>query len=183
MRIYSPTKQKILLLLNAGLVLTLRKTTIGNQVRIIKQVKKEWRKINRQYLYRSLHEFYNNRLIEYQELDNGEINIVLSEAGRKRVLKFDFDRLTLPKPNLWKGKWQVVIYDIPEKLKKGRESFRYKLKELGFYEWQKSVFVYPFECRDQIDFVVEFFDLRPYVRYAELINPTNEAELKLHFNL
>ncbi len=182
-RIYSPTKQKILLLLATGLALGLRKSTIGQQIKIIQRTTKEWAEIDRRYLYRCLREFRDNRLVEYDENDDGSIKIVLSEQGKKRVLQFKIDQLTLPKLTHWDGHWQVVLYDIPEKNKIGREAFRHKIKELGFYEWQKSVFIYPFPCRDEIDFVIEVFDLRPYVRYAELIHPTNEAELKLHFEL
>ena len=75
------------------------------------------------------------------------------------------------------------MYDIPISKNKARNAIRSKLNQLGFKEWQKSVFVHPYPCQDEINFVIEFFDLRPYVRYAELINPTNEAELKLHFKL
>lgn len=182
-RIYSPTKQKILLLLATDLALGLRKTTIGQQVKIIQRATKEWAGINRRYLYQCLREFHHNRLVEYKEDHDGNIKIVLSEQGKERVLQFKIDQLTLPRPAHWDDHWQVVLYDIPEKKKPAREALREKLKELGFYEWQKSVFVFPFPCRDEIDFLIEFFEIRPYVRYAELSQPTNEAELKLHFEL
>ena len=64
-----------------------------------------------------------------------------------------------------------------------RDALRHKLHELGFKEWQKSVFIYPYHCREQIDFVIEFFDLRPYVRQGVMTEITNETELKLHFKL
>ena len=182
-RIYSPTKQKILLLLATGLALGLRKSTIGQQVKIIQRAAKEWAGINRRYLYRCLREFRDNRLVEYDEDNDGNIKIVLSEQGKKRSLQFKIDQLPLPKLSPWDNQWQVVLYDIPEKKKPAREALREKLKELGFYEWQKSVFVFPFPCRDEIDFLAEFFEIRSYVRYAELSHPTNEAELKLHFEL
>ena len=182
-RIYGPTKQKILLLLATGLALGLQKTTIGQQVKIIQQAVKEWSWINRHYLSRCLREFRDDRLVEYDENDDGNIKIVLSEQGEKRVLQFKIDQLILPKLKHWDDHWRIVLYDIPEKNKPAREALREKLKELGFYEWQKSVFIFPFPCRDEIDFLIEFFEIRSYVRYAELSNPTNEAELKLHFEL
>ena len=182
-RIYSPTKQKILLLLATGLALGLHKSTIGQQVKIIQRAAKEWAGINRRYLYRCLREFRDDRLIEYDENDDGNIKIVLSEQGKERVLQFKIDQLVLPKMTHWDGHWRIVLYDIPEKNKSAREALREKLKGLGFYEWQKSVFVFPFPCRDEIDFLTEFFEIRSHVRYAELINPTNEAEFKLHFKL
>jgi DNA-binding transcriptional regulator PaaX len=83
----------------------------------------------------------------------------------------------------WDGRWRIVFFDIPEKRRKARDALRDKLRDLGFYELQKSVFVHPFPCRDEIDFVVEFLKIRPFVRYAEMIEPTNEAELKIYFDL
>ncbi|MBI4136052.1 MAG: CRISPR-associated endonuclease Cas2 [Candidatus Vogelbacteria bacterium] len=179
---HSPIKQKILLLLAAGVVLGLSKS-FHNQRRILKILPKAWKEIDRQYLYRILREFHRDRLVSYQERDDGTIDIILTEEGKKRVLSFQIDKMEIKRPVKWDGKWCLVAYDIPEKKKPAREALREKLKELGFYEWQKSVFIYPFPCRDEIDFLVEFFEIRPHVRYAELSYPTNEAELKLHFEL
>ena len=180
--ISSPRKQKVLLLLAAGVVLGLGRS-FHNQRRILKTLSKAWKEIDRQYLYRILREFHQERLVSYHEHDDGTIDIVLTEEGKKRALSFQIDKMEIKRPIGWNGKWQLVTYDIPEKKKPAREALREKLKELGFYEWQKSVFVFPFPCRDEIDFLVEFFEIRPHVRYAELSHPTNEAELKLHFEL
>ena len=182
MKISSPIKQKVLLLLTAGVVLGLSRS-FRNQRHILKVLPKAWKEINRQYLYRIIREFHRDRLVSYDEQSDGTINLVLTEEGKKRVLSFQIDQMEIKRPTEWNGKWSLVTYDIPEKNKPAREALRNKLKELGFYEWQKSVFVYPFPCRDEIDFIVEFFEIRSFVRYAELINPTNEAELKFHFEL
>lgn len=182
-KIRSATKQKILLLLQAGLVLGFSRSHQRRKF-VFYSLPKEWQKIDRQLVYRSLREFYRDRLVSYLEKsEKGLIEIVLTEEGKRRVLEFNIDNLTLVEPAKWDGQWRVVLSDIPETKRRGRDALRHKLKELGFVEWQKSVFVYPHHCRDEIDFVVEFFELRPYVRYAEFINPTNEAELKLRFNL
>lgn len=181
-KITSPTKKKVLLLLHAGLALSLTRS-FHKQKYIFRSLVREWKSINRRYLYRIIKEFEQERLIDFKETVDGITKIVLSEKGQKRVLAFDIDNLKIKKPAKWDGIWRLIIYDIPHRRRRVRDTLRYKLKELGFYEWQKSVFVCPFPCRDEIDFVIEFFEIRPYVRYAELSNPTNEAELKLHFNL
>ncbi len=91
--------------------------------------------------------------------------------------------MQIKKSAIWDRKWRVVFFDIPEKKRKARDALRNKLRELGFRELQKSVFVHPYSCQSEIDFIVEFFEIRPYVRYGELTNLTNEAELKLRFDL
>ena len=48
-------------------------------------------------------------------------------------------------------------FDIPERFKKQGEALRNKLRELGFAKLQESVFIYPYECEDEINFIVEVF--------------------------
>jgi DNA-binding transcriptional regulator PaaX len=152
-------------------------------MRVVRDLPREWRKIDRRYLYRSLKEFHHNRLIDWQETTEGVITATLTENGRQMILRFNPDNMTIPIPAKWNRVWHLVIYDIPHSKKAARDALRRKLRELGFFEWQKSVFIYPYPCREQIDFIIEFFDIRPYVRQADIINPTNEAELLLHFGL
>lgn len=180
--IKSPTKRKVLLLLQAGLALSLSRSPRMHSY-IFKQLAKEWREVKRQYLYRIVREFYQERLVDWQEKEDGAIKVVLSEFGKKKALEYKIDEITIKTPTEWDGKWRIVIFDIPERQRKARDALRVKLKELRFYELQKSVFVFPYHCRDEIDFIIEFFNIRPFVRYAEMINPTNEAQLKLKFNL
>jgi len=181
-KLYSPVKQKVLLLLQAGIALGLAPSP-RKQFWVLKQLKKEWGKVNRQYLYRIIHEFKYERLVDWKEKEDGTIEIVLTEKGQKLALKFNFEEMSIKKPASWDVKWRIVLYDIPEKNKKAREAFRKKIKELGFYELQKSVFIYPFPCKDEIDFVVEFFEIRNFVYYGEIDNLSNESKLKLHFGL
>ena len=181
-RIQSPTKQKILLLLLTGAALSLTRSPKA-QRKIFRTLTKDGRSKNRQYLYRIIEEFRNERLVDWQEKSDGTIKVVLSEKGKLIAKQYDPDNLTIKKPIVWDKRWRIVIYDIPISKNNARDSLRRKLNELGFKEWQKSIFIHPYPCRNEIEFIIEFFDIRPYVRYAELINPTNEAELKLHFNI
>ena len=181
-KIQSPNKQKILLLLSTGLALGLTRS-VNKQLRLIRRLKREWRSIDRSHLRRLVQEFYHQRLVEFKEQKDNTIRVVLTEAGQQKILQFNIDQLNIELPKLWDKKWRVVFFDIPERQRKIRDALRHKLRELGFYEWQKSVLIYPFPCEDEINFVVEFFEARPFVRYGELSKITNEAELKLHFNL
>ena len=68
-------------------------------------------------------------------------------------------------------------------LKKVREVFRYHLKKLGFIELQHSVFVFPFRCHDEIDYLIEFYDARRFVRFIEAQFIDNGLDLCRKFNL
>ncbi len=182
-KIRSKTKKKILLILEAGIALGLSSHNFRQQRFILKQIPKELSSINKYELIKNIKDFYNKNLINYQEKTDGNIEVILTEKGREHALLYSLDTIQIKKPNTWNSCWHLVLFDIPEKKRKGRDALREKLKELGFYEWQKSAFIYPYPCSKEVEFIVEIFDLRPYVRYAELRHPTNESELKLKFKL
>ena len=48
-------------------------------------------------------------------------------------------------------KWRVIIFDIPEK-EKMRLQISYLFKQSGLYRLQDSVWVYPYDCEDIIDY-------------------------------
>ncbi len=68
-------------------------------------------------------------------------------------------------------------------MKRSRDALREKLKELGFYELQKSVFVFPYKSEDEIDFIIEFFEMRQYVRTILAEKIDNELHLKKIFKM
>ncbi len=181
-KISSPIKQKLLLVLEAGVAMGLTRS-VRKQIYILKSIPKEFRRIDQNYLWRIISEFHRDRLVNYQEDDDGEITMTLSEHGRKQILRFELDQLVIKPPARWDKKWRLVIFDIPEKIKLAREALRDKLKDLGFFELQRSVWVFPYSCHDEINFIVEVFDIRQHVRLVEAEYITNEAELLLRFDL
>lgn len=96
---------------------------------------------------------------------DGKTILKLTESGQKKVLKYKFDDLSLTKPERWDGWIRGVVFDIPEKKKVAREIFRNKLKSIGFYQLQKSVFICPYECKDEIDYLRHTLEISPYVNY------------------
>lgn len=50
----------------------------------------------------------------------------------------------------WDKKWRVVIFDIPQDKSLERQSFRRKLILMGFQPLQKSVFIFPYPCEEEI---------------------------------
>ncbi|MBU3926112.1 CRISPR-associated endonuclease Cas2 [Patescibacteria group bacterium] len=182
MVIKSETKQKILLLLVAGVALGFSQSP-KNYFKILDGVAKEWKEIERNKLVRAVREFHNERIIDYKENKDGIVEIILTKEGKKKALKYQIDKIEIKKPDKWDDKWRIVIFDIPEKKKKAREALRNKLKDLGFKELQKSVFVLPHECEDEIDFIVEIFEIRPCVRFLRVDSFTNDEQFKLKFRL
>lgn len=179
-KISSPIKKKILLLLFGGISLGLAYSP-KSQIRVLKQMADEWQKINKRNLIRNLHDLYDYGYIDWKEKSDGICEAVITKKGIHRIKFFDIDSLSIDKPHKWDGKWRVVFFDIPEKKRKARNALREKLRDFGFYEMQKSVFVLPYECQNEINFVVTLFEIKPYVQYAEMMNATNEIELRKTF--
>ena len=176
------TKEKILLLLSAGVALSLSRTP-KQYFKIVKNFPKEWREIKRRRLNEIIKEFYNDRLVSFKENKEGLAEIVLTKDGETKALRFKIDEIKIKRPAKWDGEWRIVIFDIPERFKKAREALRKKLKDLGFIKLQESVFIFPYECEDEIDFVVEVFQIRPFVRFVKAKSFTNEEQLKIKFGL
>ncbi len=93
------------------------------------------------------------------EKKNHQIYISLTEKGKKLAGWLQIDALKIKKPKKWDKKWRIVIFDIAQLKKFYREAFRGKLKELGFYRLQDSVWIIPFDCQDEIELLREFFGL------------------------
>lgn len=180
--IRSSVKQKVLLLLASGVLLGLSRSP-KQYFKIVRATAKAWQFIDRNYLYQLIKEFRENRLVSYQENSNGEIQVVLTEQGRQTLLRFDLDKLRIKSTKIWDEKWRIVIFDIPEKKRPARDALRDKLKELGFCELQRSVFICPYACENEINFINEVFDTRLYVRFMEVNQISNEAELLVKFGL
>ena len=175
------SKQKILLVLFKSLELGCS-YTFKKQAWVLKSFSREWKKINKNKLRDEIRQLYQSRMIRKRENKDGSITITLTEKGKMKALTFYFENMKLNKGN-WDGKWRMVTFDIPEKKRKGRDALRNKIKELGFYELQKSVWIYPFKCKDEIDFIIEFFGLRRYVRFVVVDSIDNEPHLKAIFKL
>jgi len=105
--------------------------------------------------------FYNLRrqgLIEIRK-KNHQIYIHLTEKGKIKANWMQIDSLRINRPRKWDKKWRLVIFDIAQLKKLYREALRGKLKELGFFPFQKSVWIHAFDCRAEIELLKEFFGL------------------------
>ncbi|MDP2923897.1 MAG: hypothetical protein Q8O30_09315 [Candidatus Omnitrophota bacterium] len=177
----SPLKQKILLLLYSGLALGFTYNP-RRQWYVLKSAAREWRKIEANQLRGQINDLYRSKLIKKEKNKDGSCTLILTDKGKLKVLTYNLDK-TKRKYGDWDNKWRMVAFDVPERMRSSRNVLRDRLKYVGFYELQKSVFVFPYDCRDEIEFIVEFYNLRKYVRFAVLDSIDNELHLKSLFKL
>lgn len=97
--------------------------------------------------------------------------ITLTNQGKRKILAYSLDNLKIKTQKEWDSKWRVVVFDIPEKKRTIRNVFRQKLKDLGFAEFQKSVWAHKYPCLEEIAFLVHLYEIRPYVTYFEATLP------------
>jgi len=176
-------QQKVLLLLGAGLALGLsRSPRVSFQ--ILKSAAKDWEDIEKRSLKRAINSLYESKMIDmkYNKKDD-TITVILTDEGKKKALTYDIENMKIKKPKAWDGNWRVVLFDIPEVFRKYRDGLRFHLKNLGFFEYQKSVFVHPYDCKDEIDYIIEFSGIRKYVRFIVANSLDNELHLKQYFDL
>ncbi|MDO8743144.1 MAG: CRISPR-associated endonuclease Cas2 [Candidatus Azambacteria bacterium] len=174
--------QKVLLLIEGGVILGLTRRP-DKYFKIVKKISKEWQKINERALRTAIRKLYQSKLIDYKEKSDGTISMTLTDNGKKRAIQYSLDSMEIKKPKQWDRLWRLVIFDIPEEERQGRNALSAKLKELGFYPLQKSVFIHPYECKNEVDFIVELFNLRSYVRLFTVKETDIELDLRSKFNL
>lgn len=87
----------------------------------------------------------------------------LTKKGVIKIKNLSLDDIKIKHSKKWDGKWRVIVFDIPEKLKKARDMLRCKLLHLGFVKIQESVYVYPFECAVEIKYISEVLNIQKYV--------------------
>jgi len=71
-----------------------------------------------------------------------ELVFRLTDRGRDKAL---WEKMKNSEDK-WDGRWRLVIWDIPEKRRLARDLLRFKLKQLGFTQWQKSVWATKVNC-------------------------------------
>jgi len=84
----------------------------------------------------------------------------------------------------WKGYWYLVMFDIKDTNKIKRDALRRVLQRSGFKQFQKSIWIYPHNCIEEIILVKEFFNINnEECRTVVSNNIGDDENLKKYFNL
>jgi len=100
----------------------------------------------------------------YIKIKNLELNrgVVLTKKGEEKVLRV---KLKIKKQEARKDKkWQMIIFDIPEKKRHLRDLLRDKLCLLGYRMLQQSIWVCPYNVTKETEFILRKYSLDPYVK-------------------
>ncbi len=177
-----PVVKKVLLLLYGGAALAVTRRPDA-YFRIAREIARQWKRINERSLRDTIRKLYQSKLVSCHAQRDGTMQLVLTEEGKRKVTQFHPESMRIQKPQRWDGLWRMVFFDIPERKKKGRDALSALLKRLEFYPMQKSVFVHPYECKDEVTFVAEMFGLAPYVCFMRAKDIDVALDLKRRFGL
>lgn len=123
------------------------------------------------------------KFVKVKEHEDGKVTVTITKRGLVRALTYRLDDMQLVRPKKWDNKWRVVIFDIPEKYKKARDIFRIRLRQLGLYQLQESVYVSPYKCFNEVEFLRELYGIAFTVRYLLVEKMEDDSFLKQHFGL
>lgn len=141
------------------------------------------KKFEKSKFIQDLKRLQRRELIDIDETMDGTIRMRLKAGGKEMVLKYNLETMTLARPKRWDGKWRLVMFDIPSHKNTARDALRWKLKELGFYQVQKSVFLSPFPCEREIDALGVFWGVRGNILLMHVSHFEGEEKLKCVFKI
>ncbi|MBI2003558.1 MAG: CRISPR-associated endonuclease Cas2 [Parcubacteria group bacterium] len=134
-------------------------------------------------LYNAIAYLKQKKFLDITEKSNGLL-VKITTKGYEVVEFYEsIEKMKLKKPEKWDRKFRLVIFDIPAKKKNARKAFIQKLKDMGFYMLQKSVWINPYDCVNEIATLRKLFEIEPYVKILTTEAVEEEYKLIKHFDL
>ena len=160
-----PFSHKLLKVIVVGGAVMIAATNPMFGAKVIGAIQKEFKKRKWKKFQDDLYYLKRRGFIDVEQNPDGSYSVQPTIAGRRQCKTYNLDDISIPIPKKWDKNWRVVIFDIPSTKQKGRLALLSKLKELGFILLQKSVWVFPFECRNEIAVLARAFEVDRYIQY------------------
>lgn len=141
-----------------------------------------WKRFNIPYLKRTVRRLEKQKLVEINE-DEGVQIVKISEQGKRRILRYAIDELSIEKPRVWDREWRLISYDIPGNLKTLRNVFREYLLAWGFFPLHESVLLHAYPCERQVEFLREYLGVGKYVRIFSVSRIENDELFRDFFGV
>jgi len=115
--------------------------------------------------------------------DGDKTVVHLTKGGKEKLLKYKLEEMKIQPQKRWDKMWRLVIFDVPEDFHLNRTIFSRKLRDMGLRLLQKSVWVCPYPCEDEIEFLKTVYNIRSYVRVVTAIKIDIQNDLVKEFKL
>lgn len=190
----SPRTKDILRLVGAGVILTSVFLAPGTGIAVkaiidlYREIKREkdwrtWQKYNLPRLRFLLKRLARQKLVEVSKDEKGFTSLRLTEKGRLRTLKYHLEDMSISPPKRWDGKWRLIIYDIAKFKRRQQAMFRRMLQKLKMLPLQRSVYLYPYPCDDEIEFLRQYFGVGENVIALTVSAIENETVYRRYFDI
>ena len=152
-----------------------------NALQVLKPFLKNKKKYNlNYYLNQKTKKLVKDGLLKI-EVEDGKQFLSLTEKGERKLLYY---KITGKKKNTkWDGKWRVVIFDVWENVRSKRDLLRIEIKNFGFIQLQRSVWIYPFDCSEFIELLKTDLAFGKNIRYMVVEKLDHDQNLRKHFGL
>jgi len=176
-----PYLREILLILAAGTVISAA-LLIPGLGRVLSPSVWEGTGYRKYRLRQTLQRLKKQKIVEVVETQEGPV-VRITKNGFTKALKYKLDEMQIKKQKRWDKKWRIVIFDIPEEKKKTRDEFRKRLRQLGFFPLQESVFVHAFPCFDEMEFLRQLYGVDISVTYILAQKIESQENIEAFFNV
>lgn len=154
---------------------------IGTFIQLIEEIKGI--KLPKTKVERTLRQLEKKEIINL-EIKGNEVFVEIEDVWNKEIIKYSIQSLLeLKQKSEWQGKWFLVIFDVPEIERNKRYYLRGFLKEIGFYQYQQSVYVFPYECEKEVTLLKKIIEGGKYLSYIIADKIEYENKLKTYFKL
>jgi hypothetical protein len=107
----------------------------------------------------------------------------LTPRGKRWVLKYTLEDISIAVPQKWDGRWRMIIYDVARHKASLRNIFRSTIRKLGFFNVQESVWIHPYPCEKEISFLRDYCGMGSDVIYVIAHKIENDSAYREHFSL
>ncbi|MFA5889069.1 MAG: hypothetical protein WCW47_02370 [Candidatus Paceibacterota bacterium] len=114
------------------------------------------------------------------EINNKKQFLSLTEKGEKQLTYY---KIKEKKEVRWDGKWRVVIFDVWESSRVKRNLLRNEIKDYGFVQLQRSVWVYPYDCVEFVELLKTDLSFGKNIRYMVVEKLDYDENLRKSFKL
>ena len=160
--------------------------TLSLSVKEIIKTLKELKNLNieEKKIEKSLKSLERKEIINLEEKDN-KVFVYIKDKNNPTVMKYSIKALMdlKKKKKKWEGKWFLVFFDVPEVQRNKRNYLRKYLVDIGFYRYQQSIYIFPYECEKEIILIKKIVEGAKYMKYIIAEKIEDEHVIKTFFKL
>jgi len=141
-------------------------------------------KVDEKKIKKSLESLERKEIVDLEEKGD-EVFVRLKDKNNSTIIKYSIKALLdfKKKEKNWNGKWFLVFFDVPEIQRNKRNYLRKYLVDIGFYRYQQSIYIFPYQCEKEIMLIKKIVEGTKYMKYIIADKIEDERIMKTFFKL